>query len=94
MTEAILKVAELRKSFSGVAAVDGMSLEISANEIHAVIGVRNGASKTTLVSLLDASKCRMGESIRGRGSALPASPPCALAYGADRSFQITSPSPK
>ena len=48
---AILEVRELCKNFGGVAAVDHVSLEVRAAELHAVIGP-NGAGKTTLVNLL------------------------------------------
>lgn len=90
MTEAILKVAELRKSFSGVAAVDGMSLEISANEIHAVIGP-NGAGKTTLVSLLDGAIAPDGGRVEFRGRRIEHLPAHRRAQlGLTRSFQITS----
>ena len=51
MSNALLSTASLRKSFGGVVAADGVSLEVVPGEIHAVIGP-NGAGKTTLVNLL------------------------------------------
>ena len=51
MSATILQVRNLRKHFSGLAAVDDVSLEVSTGELHAVIGP-NGAGKTTLINLL------------------------------------------
>jgi branched-chain amino acid transport system ATP-binding protein len=51
MSETILQVRGLCKHFSGLAAVDDVSLDVRNRELHAVIGP-NGAGKTTLVNLL------------------------------------------
>jgi branched-chain amino acid transport system ATP-binding protein len=51
MSEPILVVNALSKHFSGLAAVDGVSLEVTNAALHAVIGP-NGAGKTTLINLL------------------------------------------
>jgi branched-chain amino acid transport system ATP-binding protein len=51
MTATALRVSGLQKRFGGVAAVDGVSLDLAEGELHAVIGP-NGAGKTTLVHLL------------------------------------------
>ena len=48
---ALLRVEDLQKSFGGVAAVDGVSMEVRRGEVHAVIGP-NGAGKTTLLRML------------------------------------------
>ena len=47
----ILSIANLHKSFGGVAATKQVSLDVVEGEIHAIIGP-NGAGKTTLVSQL------------------------------------------
>ena len=51
MSETILQARGLCKSFSGLAAVDDVALEVRSGELHAVIGP-NGAGKTTLINLL------------------------------------------
>jgi len=90
MGEALLRVEGLRKSFGGVSAVDGVSLEARRGEVHAVIGP-NGAGKTTLISLL-AGEQRPDEGrilLDGRDIAhRPAHMRARL--GLARSFQITS----
>jgi simple sugar transport system ATP-binding protein len=49
MQEVLLR--ELTKTFSGVRAVDQVSLDFHAGEIHALLG-ENGAGKSTLMHLL------------------------------------------
>ncbi len=46
-----LETVNLRKSFGGLTATDGVSLRLAAGARHALIGP-NGAGKTTLVNLL------------------------------------------
>src|SRR4051794_41070577 len=51
MTEAVLAATNLTKRFGGLAAVNGVSLDLHQGRIHAVIGP-NGAGKSTLTNLL------------------------------------------
>jgi branched-chain amino acid transport system ATP-binding protein len=48
---AILSAVDLHKSFGGVKAVDGVTLEVKEGERLAVVGP-NGSGKTTLINLL------------------------------------------
>lgn len=49
MTESILRLEKIRKTFPGVLANDNVDLEIKSGEIHALLG-ENGAGKTTLMN--------------------------------------------
>ena len=51
MSEVLLQVEGLKKSFGGVVATDDVALDVRLNEIHAIIGP-NGAGKTTLITQL------------------------------------------
>jgi branched-chain amino acid transport system ATP-binding protein len=51
MTEPTLQVRRVSKRFSGLAAVDQVSIDVDLGELHAVIGP-NGAGKTTLINIL------------------------------------------
>ena len=90
----LLRVEGLQKSFGGVAAVDGVSLEVRRGEVHAVIGP-NGAGKTTLISLLAGEQRPDGGRILLDGRDIAHRPAHARArLGFARSFQITSVVPE
>jgi branched-chain amino acid transport system ATP-binding protein len=90
MNEPLLKVEGLTKRFGGVVASDGIALDISRGEFHAIIGP-NGAGKTTLIGLLAGEITPQGGTIFFDGSDITALPVYSRSLlGIARSFQITS----
>jgi branched-chain amino acid transport system ATP-binding protein len=86
----VLSLKNVRKRFGGVVAVDGVSLEVTAGEIHALIGP-NGAGKTTLIHLISGSLGADSGEIAFSGSDLTrAKPHQRVQAGLARSYQITS----
>lgn len=51
MSEYLLKATDISKSFAGVKALDGVSLEIKPGEIHCLAG-ENGCGKSTLIKVI------------------------------------------
>ncbi len=90
MVEPVLRLEALHKSFGGLMVTRDVTVELAADELHAIIGP-NGAGKTTLINQIsgliapDSGRIVFG----GRDvTALPA--PERAALGLARSFQITS----
>ena len=90
MTEPILDIRHLSKSFGGLKATDDVSLDLREGEIHALIGP-NGAGKTTLIHQVcggirpDAGSIRfLGQDVLGLGVSARAR------LGLGRTFQISS----
>jgi branched-chain amino acid transport system ATP-binding protein len=91
---ALLSVEALEKRFGGVAATDGLELEVVRGETHAVIGP-NGAGKTTLIAQLQGELRPDGGRILYAGRDITREPPHRrAALGVARSFQITSVFPR
>jgi branched-chain amino acid transport system ATP-binding protein len=86
----VLSLANLSKRFGGVVAVDRVSLEVAAGEVHALIGP-NGAGKTTLIHQISGSlPCDEG-AITFQGADLTKTKTHhRVRAGLARSYQITS----
>ncbi len=90
MTEPVLETVDLKKSFGGIAATDGVSIQVAENSLHAIIGP-NGAGKTTLISQLSGSLLPDAGKIFFCGKEITNLPEYQRSLqGMARSFQITS----
>ena len=90
MAEVLLKIEKLTKSFGGLVAIQELSMEVEAGEIHAVIGP-NGAGKTTLIAQLSGSlKPDSGRILFEHQDITHVPEYRRSALGLARSFQITS----
>src|ERR687885_981353 len=66
MTEPVISVRGLRKSYGELEAVRGIDLEVHRGEIFAFLGP-NGAGKTTTVEFLEGFRARTGGDVRCLG---------------------------
>ncbi|MHB1166476.1 MAG: branched-chain amino acid ABC transporter ATP-binding protein/permease [Candidatus Nanopelagicales bacterium] len=83
---AVLRAENLVKHFQGVAAVDGVTLEVRAGEIVGLIGP-NGAGKTTLLNLLSGVLASDSGVVSIDGTPLPARLSRVARSGLARTFQ-------
>jgi branched-chain amino acid transport system ATP-binding protein len=84
----VLEVRDLKKSFGGIHAVDGVSFEVNEGEILGIIGP-NGSGKSTLFNcILGQLRPTSGE-VRLDGRAVTGMRPCDLnRLGVSRTFQL------
>ncbi|WP_026871094.1 ABC transporter ATP-binding protein [Inquilinus limosus] len=84
----VLEVSDLRRSFGGIAAVDGISFAVHPGEILGIIGP-NGSGKSTLFNcILGQLKPTSGE-VRVDGRTVTGLRPCDLnRMGVSRTFQL------
>jgi branched-chain amino acid transport system ATP-binding protein len=85
---AVLEVSNLRKSFGGITAVDGVSFDVKDGEILGIIGP-NGSGKSTLFNcVLGQLQPNEGE-VRVDGKPTTGMRPCDLnRLGVSRTFQL------
>jgi branched-chain amino acid transport system ATP-binding protein len=94
MSEPVLRLEHLSKSFGALKVTDGISLDILAGETHAVIGP-NGAGKTTLIHQISGALAPDAGRIVFDGRDVTHLPMPARAHlGLARSFQITHVLPR
>ena len=86
----VLRLTDVVKTFPGVVALGGVSLEVVAGEVHALLG-ENGAGKSTLMGVAagalapDSGRIEIGGEVLGE-----ASPALAQALGIAVVYQHTS----
>src|SRR5579864_8764388 len=81
MSEPIVQLSQVTKTFGGVQAVKAIDLTIAAGEIVGLVG-ENGAGKSTLIKLLSGVHSPDGGTIRIAGHEVQfAAPRDALAAG-------------
>ena len=84
----LLRVVGVTKRFGGLTAVDGVTFDVTPQEIVALIGP-NGAGKTTLFSLISGFQPVDGGSVAFEGQYVTGFAPARMArLGLARSFQI------
>ncbi|ARE38720.1 ABC transporter ATP-binding protein [Rhodovulum sp. P5] len=90
MTDPVLEVRGLHRSFGALKAMDGVSLQLRPREIHALIGP-NGAGKSTLIGLIAGTVAPdSGQVILNGRDVTGADVAVRARAGLARSFQVSS----
>ncbi len=90
MTDPVLDLAGVGKSFGALKVADGIDLTLVPGEIHALIGP-NGAGKSTLIKLIAGDLAPDTGSIRFAGRDMAGiAPPGRIRLGLSRTFQVSS----
>lgn len=85
---AVLEVSNLRKTFGGIIAVDGVSFEVRAGEILGIIGP-NGSGKSTLFNCVLGQLPPSSGEVHIDGKLTTGMRPCDLnRLGVSRTFQL------
>jgi branched-chain amino acid transport system ATP-binding protein len=86
----VLSVRELRKSFGGVHAVDGVSFDLARGEFLALIGP-NGAGKSTLFNMINGQLAPDSGDIRFENRRIAGARPREIwRLGVGRTFQVAA----
>ncbi|WP_433302067.1 sugar ABC transporter ATP-binding protein [Actinoplanes sp. CA-030573] len=87
MSDVVLKLTDVVKTFPGVRALDGVQLEVEAGEVHCLLG-QNGAGKSTLIKVLAGVHHADGGEISWLGEPFaPATPQAAMRAGIATIYQ-------
>nr|BBH85372.1 hypothetical protein KTC_01230 [Thermosporothrix sp. COM3] len=86
-TDTVLVMEGITKTFSGVRALKGVSIDLRAGEVHALLG-QNGAGKSTLIKVLSGAHAPDSGSITMEGKTVSfGSPADALRAGIGTVYQ-------
>lgn len=86
----VIETADIEVDFGGVRALAGVSLQIEAGVVHALVGP-NGSGKSTLVGVMSGSQPPTAGTVRLHGDDVTALAPNARARrGITRTFQLVS----
>ena len=87
-TVALLEIEGLRKTFGGLAAVDGVDLALEEGALHALVGP-NGCGKSTLFNLITGARAPRAGRVRFAGEDITGWPVHRIARaGIGRKFQV------
>ncbi len=87
MSVPLVEMRDISIAFGGIKAVDGVSVDLHAGEVVALLG-HNGAGKSTLIKILSGAYPADAGEIRVRGAAARiASPRDAKTYGIETIYQ-------
>lgn len=90
MSKALFRTTNLHKSFQGLVATDGVSIDVREHEIHALIGP-NGAGKSTLVNLITGYLEPDSGTVELDGKSIEnVAPHLRVLAGMSRCFQVSS----
>jgi rhamnose transport system ATP-binding protein len=85
--ELLLQAAHITKTFAGVRALGGVSFDLAAGEVHALVG-ENGAGKSTLIKIITgAERADSGTLTVGARAIHRMDPPTARALGIAAIYQ-------
>ncbi len=72
--DTILRLSNISKSFAGVRALKGVSFDLNAGEVHALVG-ENGAGKSTLIKVITGAHAPDEGTLEVRGKVIEANDP-------------------
>ena len=87
MAGLLLEAAHITKTFAGVHALRGVSFDLAAGEVHALVG-ENGAGKSTFIKIVTGAESADSGTLTVAGRAIHRmDPPTARALGVAAIYQ-------